>query len=69
MQKSLPIVMLSFLCFFMWSPAAAGHGALNDWAEGNSDEQDGATRDYYNRGGKLPWNHYLGDWLDKNGTS
>lgn len=45
------------------------HAAVNDWAEGNQDQQDGATRDYYNRGGRLPWNNYLGDWKDVNGVA
>jgi hypothetical protein len=68
MTKFQQIVLLSLFCFFL-SPLSVSHAALNDWAEGNSDEQDGATRDYYNRAGKLPWDNYLGDWLDKNGSS
>ncbi|MBN1671145.1 MAG: DNRLRE domain-containing protein [Kiritimatiellae bacterium] len=47
-------------CFVLFPIRAAE----NDWAEGSPGTNDGATRDYYNRGGVLPWNHYLGDWRD-----
>lgn len=40
------------------------HAAYNDWAEGSQAAADGATRDYYNRAGKLEWDNYLGDWRD-----
>jgi hypothetical protein len=40
------------------------HAAYNDWAEGSQDAADGATRDYYNRAGRLEWDNYLGDWRD-----
>lgn len=42
-------------------PASA---ALNDWAEGTPGVPNGATRDYYNRAGFLPWDNYMGDWID-----
>jgi hypothetical protein len=35
--------------------------APNDWAEGTLGEDHGATRDYYNRAGLMPWKHLLGD--------
>jgi hypothetical protein len=35
----------------------------NDWAE------YGATRDYYNRPGRLEWRNYMGDWRDRNGAA
>lgn len=38
--------------------------AKNDWAEGTSGEPNGATRDFYNRAGLLPWKHFMGDWRD-----
>ena len=37
---------------------------LNDWAEGGYGQEDGATRDYYNLGGKLAWKNFMGDWID-----
>ena len=37
--------------------------APNDWAEGTAGT-DGATRDYYNRAARLPWENFLGDWRD-----
>ena len=55
----MTICISLFLCL-----AEYGYTAYNDWAEGTQDEADGATRDYYNRAGKLEWEHYLGDWRD-----
>lgn len=40
----------------------------NDWAEGTDGLDDGATRDFYNRGARLPWSQLLGDWHDRDGT-
>ncbi|MEM7248936.1 MAG: DNRLRE domain-containing protein [Acidobacteriota bacterium] len=34
------------------------------WAEGTDGLDDGATRDFYNRGALLPWTNFLGDWHD-----
>ena len=42
--------------------------ACRTWAEGLDDADDGATRDFYNRGAGLPWRNYLGDWLDADGA-
>ena len=42
--------------------------APDDWAEGGSDDEDGATRDFYNRGAGLPWRQQLGDWRDRDGA-
>lgn len=38
------------------------------WAEGLDEEDDGATRDFYNRAAGLPWRNFLGDWLDSAGV-
>ena len=38
--------------------------AKNDWAEGNEGLADGASREFYNRAGMLPWNNFMGDWRD-----
>ncbi len=46
----------------------AAHSAPNDWAEGTPGMDDGATRDYYNRGGYLAWRNFLGDWRDAGDT-
>ena len=40
-----------------------------DWAEGTDSLDDGATRDYYNRGGLLAWDNFLGDWTDASGLA
>jgi hypothetical protein len=40
--------------------------ARNDWAEGTTRGDDGATRDYYNRAARLPWENFMGDWWDAN---
>ncbi|MEM9069287.1 MAG: polysaccharide lyase [Myxococcota bacterium] len=42
--------------------------APDDWAEGGSDAEDGATRDFYNRGARLRWQQLLGDWRDREGV-
>jgi MYXO-CTERM domain-containing protein len=45
------------------------HAAPHDWAEGTPGLDDGATRDFYNRGAHLPWrNPGTGDWRDREGT-
>ena len=38
------------------------------WVEGTMDTDEGATRDFYNRGARLPWRNYLGDWHDRDDT-
>ena len=43
---------------------ATANAAKNDWAEGTATHSDGATRDFYNRGGLLAWNNFMGDWHD-----
>ena len=43
--------------------------AKNDWAEGTHARSDGATRDFYNRAGFLPWQNFMGDWRDANDTA
>lgn len=63
------ILSVSLIVFLILSVSAACHGAFNDWAEGNHEQKDGATRDYYNMGGKLPWDNYLGDWRDADGIA
>ncbi|MEM7604636.1 MAG: polysaccharide lyase [Myxococcota bacterium] len=46
--------------------SSLAEAAPDDWAEGGSD--DGATRDFYNRGARLAWRRQLGDWQDRSGT-
>jgi hypothetical protein len=38
------------------------------WVEGTMARDDGATRDFYNRAAQLPWDHFMGDWADADGT-
>ncbi len=40
-----------------------------DWAEGSEQANDGAAREYYNRGAMLPWKNFLGDWVDAQGQA
>ena len=42
----------------------ASFAAKNDWAEGEAELSDGASRDYYNQGGQIAWKHFMGDWRD-----
>lgn len=51
----------SALILMTASPASA---AKNDWAEGTPGRSTGATRDYYNAAGNLPWRNFMGDWRD-----
>lgn len=67
-RKIFTALYLTFIVFSTTQMLPESQAAVNDWAEGNQDQQDGATRDYYNRGGRLPWNNYLGDWQDANGA-
>ena len=43
--------------------------AVNDWAEGTPGMENGASRDFYNRAGLLPWRNFMGDWRDAAGTA
>ncbi|MBC8873374.1 MAG: DNRLRE domain-containing protein [Planctomycetes bacterium] len=54
---------------FVWTfsillSATAAFGEKNDWAEGTPGRSTGASRDYYNAAGRLPWNNFMGDWHD-----
>ncbi|MEJ2639068.1 MAG: disaggregatase related repeat-containing protein [Desulfosarcinaceae bacterium] len=60
------VQLLATLFWLCW--VCPGQAAYNDWAEGTQTAADGATRDYYNRAGRLEWEHYLGDWRDANDT-
>ena len=52
---------------WMASAAPALLGAAEyDWAEGQTGDSAGATRDYYNRAALLKWRHAMGDWRDAN---
>jgi len=44
-------------------------GAKNDWAEGQPGRSSGASRDYYNSAGRLPWHNFMGDWCDAGGVA
>ncbi len=44
-------------------------GAKNDWAEGSVGRSTGASRDYYNSAGRLPWKNFMGDWHDAKDTA
>ncbi|MDJ0664985.1 MAG: DNRLRE domain-containing protein [Acidimicrobiia bacterium] len=39
------------------------------WVEGTMAQDDGATRDYYNRSARLEWDNSLGDWVDADGVA
>ncbi len=59
------------VCWFLISSllCATALAAPTDWAEGTSAHNDGATRDFYNRGAALPWRNFLGDWHDATGAA
>ncbi len=59
-KSSGPLVFL-LLVVMSVPPASA---AMNDWAEGTPGIENGASRDFYNRAGLLPWRNFMGDWRD-----
>lgn len=65
MKAGIPILCLLVLLLLL-SPS---HADENDWFEGTAANDDGATRDYSNRDAQLPWNNYMGDWLDADDTA
>ena len=60
MRTLVALLVLAFPC-----TAAA---QLDAWAEGRDATDDGATRDFYNRGAGLRWRQRLGDWTDRDGV-
>lgn len=49
----------------VWLSVSALQAAKNDWAEGTPGQNNGASREYYNRAGLLKWTNFLGDWRDR----
>ncbi|VAW42932.1 hypothetical protein MNBD_CHLOROFLEXI01-3210 [hydrothermal vent metagenome] len=75
-MKKTAYLILFLILFFVISmqvtavtPQASGGSAKSHWVEGTMGSDDGATRDYYNRGGRLAWDNYMGDWRDANNIS
>ena len=76
-NKIGPLVLLVIITGLFWEPSTAQQGDLvlapgslvkSQWVEGTQANDDGATRDYYNRAASLAWDNYLGDWIDLNGV-
>ncbi|QEG38119.1 polysaccharide lyase [Roseimaritima ulvae] len=63
-MKSTTIGLLLFVLGTV-GPALAERA---DWAEGSSQHNDGAGREYYNAAAILPWKHFMGDWRDAKDT-
>ncbi|MGD8237603.1 MAG: DNRLRE domain-containing protein [Armatimonadota bacterium] len=61
------VVVLWFGILALSSPVGV-LAAPNDWAEGTPGKPNGATRDHYNRAGRLEWDNYMGDWRDARGV-
>jgi hypothetical protein len=64
--RSAVFPALAFTWILVAIPSAGA--AVNDWAEGTPGMENGASRDYYNRAGLLPWRNFMGDWRDAAGT-
>jgi hypothetical protein len=59
---------LTFSCLLtLYASCAAA--AVNDWPEGDESPATGATREFYNGAAELPWDHFMGDWRDQQGSS
>lgn len=56
---------LLFIAFISMYPAQAEQ---SNWAEGTSQHNDGANREFYNSAAILPWQHFMGDWRDASDT-
>ncbi len=55
------VFVLGLVCL----TASTLQAAKNDWAEGTPGQNNGASREYYNRAGLLKWMNFLGDWRDR----
>lgn len=67
MIRTIPLYVIAIASIVWWVPEA--DAAANDWAEGTPGIENGASRDFYNRAGLLPWRNYMGDWQDANGSA
>ena len=67
MIRTIPLWLVVFASIVWWVPDV--DAAVNDWAEGTPGMENGASRDFYNRAGLLPWRNYMGDWRDANGIA
>ncbi|MFK8113417.1 MAG: polysaccharide lyase [Rubripirellula sp.] len=52
------------LLIFVLTMVTPALGEQADWAEGSSQHNDGANREFYNAGAILPWKNFMGDWRD-----
>ncbi len=76
-KSTSPLLLLLILTGLLYNPSMAQQaepiltlGSLekSQWVEGTQANDDGATRDFYNRAASLAWDNYLGDWIDLNGV-
>ena len=66
MKCSTRVFLFFVLPISLALPASPALADDSDWAEGSSQHNDGANREYYNAGADLRWNHFMGDWRDVN---
>ncbi|MFP4418632.1 MAG: polysaccharide lyase, partial [Chitinispirillaceae bacterium] len=59
----------SFLFIVCFSLLTAASTNPHRWFEGCQRRDDGATRDYYNREARLPWQNLMGDWKDRDNVA
>jgi hypothetical protein len=57
-------LLVTVLGGFGFTGASRATNGPSQWVEGTQALDDGATRDYYNRAARLPWDNFLGDWRD-----
>ena len=62
-------VTVSVVLFFTHVTSPDLEAEPSDWGEGTGEKSDGATRDFYNRGGSLRWKNKMGDWMDAGGVA
>jgi hypothetical protein len=58
------LLILAGIMAPLWAFPSRAWTAPDDFAEGTPGQEDGATREFYNRRGMLPWRNPQGDWRD-----
>ena len=68
-MKSISLVLLFVVIQTVcWSRVCSVLADESDWAEGSTEHNDGANREFYNAAAFLPWKQFMGDWRDADDT-
>ena len=61
-------ILFVILLLILFGENLHAQSSKSQWVEGMQATDDGATRDYYNRGAQLAWAQPMGDWRDADGV-